>query len=97
MSIRAHRIKKIVYAKGDFFNSDSTLEEAIRGHSTTLTQINDSGGGIIETTLGALKEILTDAVDYELSPDEVRDLTEEIETLEFEGKDNDDYIQYDMF
>lgn len=98
MSINAHRIKEVVYEDNAMsFRSGSALASAIENHSDTNDFRNMDSGGILETTLRALKEILAEAKKKKLEAHEILALKAEIAMLEAEGKDDDDYIQYDMF
>ena len=95
MSIRAHRILKIQYAETTFFRAGSTLGEVVRVMGTDHT--GESGGGIIEITVGGLKEIIKDAKDHDLSKNDIINLKEELAELKKEGRNDDDYVQYDMY
>lgn len=97
MSTRAHRVKKIIYAEGQFFNSGSKLADCIREHEEANDQTNHDGGGIIEITLRGLKEILENKKENKISKEEIKELTDEIAELTEEGKDDDDFISYDLF
>ena len=96
MSINAHRIKKVVYAdNGLTFKSGNKLACLIENHPETNDFRNMEGGGILELPLSALKEILNENKDLE--PQEIEALTKEIAELEKEGREDGEYIQYDMF
>ena len=98
MSIRTHRIKEIIYAENAMtIRACTPLFEAIEAHSDTNDFRNYDGGGIIETTVSALKEILKYAKDYGLSNEEKKELKNELAEIKKEGKKNDDYILFDMF
>lgn len=96
MSINAHRVEKVVYAEdGMTFRAGSALASAIEEHPETNDFRNMEGSGVLELPLRALKEILEEKENLE--EHEIEVLTKEIAKLEKEGKDNEDYILYDMF
>lgn len=98
MSIRAHRIEKIIYAEKTLFNSGhGNLSDFLLNHDETNDQRNNDGGGLVEFPFRVLKEALEDRVSLKFNDEEIESLIDEIYDLEKKGKGDYDYIQYDLF
>jgi len=98
MGIRAHRIKEVVYAEQTLFKAGAgKLGDFLENHGDTNDNRNDSGGGNIEFPFSVLKEALEEKDEIGLDDYEVETLKREISDLEKEGKEDDDYILYDLF
>lgn len=96
MSIRSHRVIKVVYADaGLSFQRGTTLGDYLVTNGDTTDHTNMDGGGIIEFPFRVLKEALEEREELGLSEEEITSLTTEIIALS--DKDDDDYIMYDMF
>jgi len=98
MSIRLHRVKKIVYGN-EFTRNTSKIVSWLDNNCHTNDQTNMDGGGMMEFTLEGLKEALEAINDGSLEVEsfEKEALIEEIKGAEEDGYTDDDYIQYDCF
>ena len=96
MSVRAHRILKIEYAKIPSFNlwHDEKLIDFINTHNDSgfFSQMNDNGGGVVNVEASVIKEALEKAVELELDEDTVEQLKADIEAAGEDGS-----IDYDCF
>jgi hypothetical protein len=98
MSIRAHRVVKIVHADNSLFKlGESPLSKFLLNHGDTNDQRNSDGGGMVEFPFRVLKEAKNNAEDIGLDQYDIDTLTDEICILENEGKDDEEYLQYDLF
>lgn len=97
MGIRAHRIKSIEYAERTLFKSGGRLGDILENHGDTNDFRNMDGCGKIEFPFRVLKEVLKNAKNNGLADWEIDDLKAEIDELKKTGKEDDDYIEYDMF
>jgi len=97
MGIRAHRVKKLEYADHTLFKRGAgNLGDFLEDHEETNNQINGEGGQI-EFPFSVLKEALEKAEELKLDDYDIETLKAEIDTIEKEGKDDDDYIIYHLF
>lgn len=98
MSVRLHRIIKIEYA-GEFTRTTSPVVNWIESNCDVNDHRNMDNGGVLEFTLGHMKEALDAIESGELEVEffEKNALLEEIQSLEKEGFTDEDYIQYDCF
>ena len=96
MSVRAHRILKVEYAKIPSFNlwHDEKLINFLDTHNGSgfYSQMNDGGGGVVNIEVSVIKEALEKAVELELDEDIVSQLKADIEAA---GEEPD--IDYDCF
>lgn len=98
MSLRTHRIKKIIYDDSAMcINSSSKLFEAILSYPDTNDMRNQDGGGIVETPFKNLLDIEENHDFYELSTNDILSLHTEIQQLRRNKTDESEYILYDMF
>ena len=95
MSIRSHRVVKVLYAEGGLsFQRGTKLGDFLANHSDANDQTNMDGRGIIEFPFRVLKEALKLKNKLKFDADEVESLKKEVEALK---NRDDDYIWYDMF
>lgn len=98
MSIRAHRVVKIVHADNSLFKlGESPLSKFLLNHGDTNDQRNSDGGGIVEFPFRVLKEARDNAEEIGLEEYDIKTIENEICELENAGKDDEEYLQYDLF
>ena len=95
MSVRAHRILKVEYAKNPSFNlwHDEKLINFIDTHNDLgfYEQMNANGGGVVCVETSVIKDAIEKAVELELDEDTVEQLKADIEASE------NGSIDYDCF
>ena len=98
MSVRLHRIKKVVYA-GEYTRTTSPVVNWIENNCDVNDQRNMDNGGVIEIQLESLKKALEAINNGELEVEsfEKEALINEIKDIEKDGYTDEDWIEFDCF